>query len=110
MSEHLPSQTSTSTNGGKKLFMQNCASCHGIRKELTAPALAGVDSRIPDKQLLFAWIRNNQKVLKSGNPYFNELYKTYNKIPMPAFPQLTDADIQSILDYIGEESKKGPIP
>ena len=32
---------------GKQLFQQNCASCHSITKDLTGPALAGVEERGP---------------------------------------------------------------
>ena len=91
---------------GKKLFLNNCAICHALHKNLTGPGLAGITSRVTDKQVLFDWIRNNQKVLKSGDPYFNSLYEAYCKIPMPAFPHLSDEDIQLILDYIEMEQSR----
>ena len=88
---------------GRTLFLQKCASCHAINKQLVGPALAGIQSRVSDRNLLVAWIRNNREVLKSGNAYFNELYKEYNKTPMNLFPQLTDSEIESILNYITED-------
>lgn len=93
-----------SSNGidGKVLFANNCASCHAISKRLTGPALAGVTSRI-DKKLLHDWIHNSTKVLKSGNKYFNNLYKEYDKISMTSFPALTDEEIDAILQYISVE-------
>src|SRR3954467_2071053 len=45
---------------GQALFSANCASCHAVNKELTGPALAGVEGRWGDKKKLHAWIRNNQ--------------------------------------------------
>jgi cytochrome c2 len=30
---------------GQALFSSNCASCHAIKKDLTGPALAGVEER-----------------------------------------------------------------
>ena len=95
---------------GKKIFARNCASCHHVFKQLSGPALSGVSERHPDKQLLFNWIRNSQRVLKSNNPYFQNLFIQYNKISMPAFPQLTDEDIQLILDYIQAEEKNPSRP
>src|SRR6478735_11944803 len=77
---------------GKALFMSNCASCHGVNKALVGPALMGVEERIPDKKLLHDWIRNNNKVLASGNVYFNNLFAQYNKAPMNMFPNFSDAE------------------
>jgi len=67
---------------------------------ITGPALKGVTDRVPDKKLLHDWIKNNQKVLASGNPYFNGLYSQYNKTAMNLFPTLTDGEIDAILKYV----------
>lgn len=85
---------------GKALFNSKCASCHAINKQITGPALAGIEQRVPDKKKLHAWIKNNQAVLKTGDPYFTALYEQYNKSPMNLFPELEDADIDNILAYI----------
>jgi len=87
---------------GKALFSQNCASCHAIDKKLTGPALLGVDERWPNKKNLYAWIKNNQSFLKTGDPYANNLYNEFGKVQMNLFPNLTDAEIGSILKYIKE--------
>jgi cytochrome c551/c552 len=93
---------------GKALFQTNCASCHNPIKVLTGPALKGVTERVTDKALLHAWIRNNQKVLSGGNPYFTSLYNQYNKTPMNVFPTITDAEIDAILKYV--EAYQPPPP
>jgi cytochrome c2 len=94
---------------GKALFQANCASCHNPFKEVTGPALKGVTERIPDKTLLHAWIHNNQKVLGTGNKYFNNLYNQYNKTAMTVFgDQLSDKDIDAIVTYV--ETVKPPTP
>lgn len=93
---------------GKALFQSNCASCHNPVKVVTGPALQGVTTRVPDKKLLHDWIHNNQKVLASGNAYFNNLYNQFNKTPMNIFPALTDAEIDAILKYV--EEYKAPTP
>jgi hypothetical protein len=85
---------------GKSLFSQNCASCHAVNKKLTGPALAGVEDRWPDKKNLYAWIKNNQAFLKTGDAYANKLYIEYNKTAMNLFPSLADKDIDAILAYI----------
>ena len=96
----LGTTTITKAQDGKALFQSNCASCHNPFKVITGPALQGVTSRVPDKTLLHAWIHNNQKVLASGNPYFTALFNQYNKTPMNVFPDLSDKDIDAILNYI----------
>jgi mono/diheme cytochrome c family protein len=98
---------STRNTAGRTLFTQNCASCHALNKIIIGPPLAGIENRIQDKKLLIEWIRNNQKVLRSGNRYFNALLKEYNGLPMSIFTNLTEAEIQSILDYLNQS--KGPI-
>jgi len=85
---------------GKALFQTNCASCHSPIKQVLGPALKGVTERVPDKKLLHDWIKNNSKVLQSGNPYFTALYQQFNKAAMNTFPNLTDADIDDILKYV----------
>lgn len=86
---------------GKTLFKSKCASCHSVDKDLTGPALKGMLDRVGgDKDLLFAWIRNNKKVLASGNKYYNDLYKKWNQASMNLYPELTDADLEAILEYV----------
>lgn len=106
---------------GKALFQANCASCHAINKQLTGPALAGVEDRWPNKADLYAWIKNNQAFLKTGNKYANDLLKQYNNTAMNVFTNLEDKDIDAILAYIksvpatpaptgGPTPPGGPIP
>src|ERR1700748_1375119 len=91
---------------GKALFQTNCASCHNPVRKILGPALQGVTQRVPDKKLLYDWIHNNQKVLASGNQDFNTLYNDYNKTAMNVFPNLSDAEIGAILNYV--ETYKAP--
>ncbi len=86
---------------GKALFSANCASCHAVNKDLTGPALAGVEGRWGgDRKKLHAWIRNSTAFLKTGDKYANELYLKYNKVQMSVFTGLSDPEIDAILDYV----------
>ena len=87
-------------NAGKALFSSNCASCHNPLKDGTGPALHGVTERVPDRAKLHAWIKNNQAVLASGDPYFTKLFNERNKTPMNTFTSLSDADVDNILAYV----------
>lgn len=102
----IPVARAADPGAGKTLFQQNCASCHNVHKKLTGPALAGVEERWPDKQLLHQWIRNSAAVLATGDKYANDLFNQYNKLPMTAFPALKDEDIDNILAYVAQEQSK----
>ncbi len=90
---------------GQTLFQTNCQRCHLIDKKMTGPALMDVQSRWTDSTHLYAWIRNSQAFLATGDKYANDLYKQYNSI-MPAFPQFKDQDIADILYYIKVEGER----
>ncbi|UAY53890.1 c-type cytochrome [Arachidicoccus terrestris] len=97
---------------GKALFTANCASCHSVHKDMTGPALAGVESRWPDRAHIIAWVHNSSKVLSSGDKYANTLFEKWNKTPMTHFEGLlSDDDVNAILDYVKvEEAKKTAAP
>lgn len=97
---------SSSAQDGKALFNTNCASCHAIDKNLTGPALRGVEDRWADKELLHEWIHNSSAVIAKGDPYAVNLFNEYGKVTMPGFPQLSTAEIDAILSYV--ESAPAP--
>jgi mono/diheme cytochrome c family protein len=99
----------TPLEAGKKLFSENCKSCHHVFVELTGPALMGSDIKMPDKELLYEFIRNNQKVLASGNCYYNFLYNKWNKTAMNNFSAFSYDDIDNIYKYIHHEVEKAGI-
>ena len=109
-SQDVPSDEAA-VAAGKKLFGLNCKSCHALNKKLIGPALAGVTGRY-DTPWLIKWIRNNNELIKSGDPQAVALYDKY-KLDMTIFPSLSDADILNILAYTdaGEPSdpEKGKI-
>ncbi len=99
--------TVSAQEDGKTLFANNCAACHNPIKDGTGPALQGVTQRVPEKKKLYAWIRNNNAVLASGDPYFTKLFNERNKTPMNLFTGLTDPQIDAILNYV--ETYKAPV-
>lgn len=100
---------------GKKIFNDNCATCHGIEKDLTGMGLLYTTDRMKKIDpyyplLLNAWVRDNQAVLASGHPYFNYIYNKWNKTPMNVFPNMTDGEIGSIFNYIDHVKRNGRYP
>jgi cytochrome c2 len=84
---------------GKKLFYAKCASCHMVNKDMTGPALKGVEDRWPDKEKLYAFIRNSEEVIRNDK-YARELWLEWNQTAMLPHPDLKDEDIAAILGYI----------
>jgi len=75
-----------------------------VNKELTGPALKGVEDRWPDKEKMYAFIRNSEEVI-SKDKYARDLWLQYNQTMMNKHPDLTDDDIKSILGYIKSVSE-----
>jgi mono/diheme cytochrome c family protein len=86
---------------GYKLFEANCASCHALKHKLIGPALAGVvDKYKEDYDWLIAFTKNNQKLIKSGDPRAKAIYEEYNGAAMNIFENLSERQVLSILSYI----------
>ncbi|GGE04626.1 cytochrome c [Psychroflexus salis] len=94
---------------GKELFNSLCAACHKPYKKAIGPALHGVvDKYDGDFEWLYAWIKNSQDLIKSGDSRAIAIYEEYNKVAMNAFPQLNNQDIDNILAYV-EQPKPEPV-
>jgi mono/diheme cytochrome c family protein len=90
---------------GKALFQEKCAACHHPINNATGPALMGAEEKAPNKKILYEWVRNSQKVLASGDKYYNSLYQEYGKTAMSAFSNLTDKEIEAIFLYLRHYKK-----
>jgi mono/diheme cytochrome c family protein len=99
----------TLSSPGKTIFQQNCQSCHSLDKRLSGPALRGITERGPwtDKTNIYKWVQNPAAFIAT-TPYTKALHKEYGQI-MPSFPQLSQKDIDEILDYITEASRPMPV-
>jgi mono/diheme cytochrome c family protein len=102
-----------SAQDGKQLFQANCQSCHAINKVVVGPALEGLESRGPwsDRKELYKWIHNPPGYMAT-NAYAKQLHEQYGSL-MPPFPQLSEKDIDAIVDYIDKAAadlNKAPAP
>ncbi len=85
---------------GKVLFRAHCASCHfATTKRSTGPGLNGALDRIPGGNWKYEFIRNPDSVIKSGDGYAVAIFEESNKMQHGKFPQLTNEEIDAILDY-----------
>ena len=93
---------------GKTIFTSRCAACHNVNKKLTGPALAGVDQR-HEIDWIIRFVQSSQTVIKGGDAKAIALYETFNKITMPDHPDLTAANIKSVVEYIKSETRTAAV-
>lgn len=86
---------------GESLYKANCAACHKLDKKATGPALRGVADKY-EQEWLYAWIKDSQGLIKSGDSKANEIFAANNNAVMTSFPQLSDADVNNILAYTSQ--------
>ncbi|MBC8346112.1 MAG: c-type cytochrome [Candidatus Marinimicrobia bacterium] len=87
-------------------FKQNCASCHSIGGgRLTGPDLKNVHLR-KDESWIKNFISDPQTIINSGDVYARELLSDSRGVIMPKVGGLTPFIIQSLFDFIKEESAK----
>ena len=101
-----PAATTAVTQGGdpvkgKEIFNANCAACHKLDAKATGPALRGIGTKY-EKAWFYKWIHNSADLIKSGDAQAIKVYEENNKVPMSAFPQLSEADIDNIIAYTME--------
>lgn len=96
---------------GKALFNSNCASCHAINKKLTGPPLADFTKRGPwgDRKEVYKWIHNPLSYIEK-DAYTKALKDEYNGIIMTPFPNLSEKDIDAIVDYIDKAAAAASQP
>ncbi|MQP25309.1 c-type cytochrome [Flavobacterium sp. LMO8] len=92
---------------GKELFNTNCAACHKLDGKATGPALRDVAAKY-DKEWLYKWIKNSGELIKSGDAQAVKVFNENNKVPMTAFPQLSNEDVDNILAYTSEPAPAAP--
>jgi hypothetical protein len=90
----------------RSLLANECKNCHSIFRDGTGPALSGVEKRIPDRNLIKHFIWNPAR-LAMTNEYFRCEHSKRGSI-MPAFPILTESEIDDLLDYIRQEELLHP--
>jgi mono/diheme cytochrome c family protein len=94
---------------GDNLFKNNCAQCHAVNDKVVGPALAGITQRRSISWLI-PWVKNSSKVVASGDEYAVKLFADYGKQQMPAFPQLSDKEIKSIVAWVKSQAGGAPSP
>jgi cytochrome c551/c552 len=90
--------TTTSSIDGEQLFKINCNQCHKANENFNGPALKDAASRWTDKTLLYEFVKNSQQVI-AKDAYAKALFTKWNETVMQPFPQITNNEIDAILNY-----------
>ena len=94
------------SSNGEALFKANCASCHKPDKQYVGPALKGARDREPSKGWHYEWIRN-ATAMAMTDPYAKKLKDQMGGVVMTSFPDLSNSDIDAILDYADNFKEPG---
>lgn len=95
---------------GKKLFAENCATCHKLGEDLIGPNLVGVlDRRKPEWVKNF--IKNSARMIEQGDADAKAVYEKYNKVAMTAFEGvIPEAGIDALISYLKVAQPEAPPP
>ena len=106
MSFSMLMSSTSFANDGQKLFETNCSACHKVTDQRgVGPGLAGITEK-REKEWLLKWITNSGELIASGDEDAISIFEEYSKSPMPAFPQLSEGEITSIIDYLGSAKEE----
>lgn len=106
----LLSAKTTFPPDGEELFEGHCTDCHArdLRKNSIGPALGNLHLQ-RERTWLIKFIYDSQTLIQNGDKLANCVYKTHSKKLMPAFRHLEKPEIEAILDYLEQESKRQKI-
>ncbi len=97
---------------GEKLFRTRCSACHtigggdllGPNKEKLGPDLFAITQK-RELSWLIRFMKEPDKMFEEKDPLSMALLEAYDNVPMPNL-SLSDADIEQLLVYMEEESRR----
>jgi cytochrome c2 len=103
-----PNADITVMRAGERLFHKNmCSGCHHTNQVDNAigPALGGITSR-RRKEWIYSFTRNSEQMINDGDSTAISIFKEYLGRAMLLYPDLTDAELDSIYSFIEAEYKR----
>ena len=98
---------------GEKIFKGNCASCHKPDAKLTGPALKGAKAKWEGKGDIYAWVKNSQAYLKTGNEMATKIWEEFKPTimtPVALQKEEIDAAFYYIENYAPKVAPPPPPP
>lgn len=101
----ISSQALADIAKGKKLFTDRCSSCHGALGAGDGPVAATLPPEMKPRNL-----QSKERKFATNDAKFMELLKKGGaavglNVLMPQQPDLSDADLQSIIEYVNTLKK-----
>jgi cytochrome c oxidase cbb3-type subunit 3 len=95
---------------GKKLFTENCVTCHKLGEDMIGPNLVGVlDRRKPE--WVKSFIKNSSRMIEQGDADAKAVFEKYNKVAMTIFEgTIPDAGIDALVSYLKVAQPDAPPP
>jgi mono/diheme cytochrome c family protein len=94
---------------GEAIFNGNCKVCHNPGADkVIGPGLKDITKR-RDIAWLTKWVKNPNGVIASGDEYAVNLYNSYNKTQMTAFPAYGEKEVKDIVAYINKFNTAAPV-
>jgi cytochrome c2 len=87
---------------GQELFERKCAACHSLRNTRVGPTLECISDKRSDEWMA-SFIRNSRALIESGDADAVSVFQEFNEIPMPRFPNLSDYEMNLLLNYLRED-------
>jgi mono/diheme cytochrome c family protein len=98
---------------GEGLFKAKCATCHAVFKNGTGPKLYEARKRWEDAgegEFIYEWVRNNGALRASGKSQRAlEVFQEYKGSVMSIFADLSDEQINSILDWVDSQDPNAAV-
>jgi len=99
----------TNAQEGESIFNSKCATCHAPHKDMTGPKLFEVRQKWEEggamEGSIYQWVKNWQ-VAAATDPYAKEV-STWAPSAMTLFADLTNEQIDAVLDYVDEQPLPG---
>ena len=93
---------------GKKLFYQNCATCHNVFSDMSGPKLYKVRDKWKNEgakeNSVYQWVQNWQKAVVE-DPYAEQISRL-TPTAMTTFEHLSFAEIDAIFNFVDEQKKE----
>jgi glucose/arabinose dehydrogenase/cytochrome c2 len=102
----IPADSATIAKG-ESLFNQYCGGCHNFRQDGMGPQLGGATTKLSVKWLQ-QFIKDPQRVIKSGDAHAQQLYKKY-KVAMPSFASLKNDEVNAVIAFLDTHKQLGQI-
>lgn len=94
---------------GEALYKANCSNCHKPDENYIGPELKGAREREPEKGWVYKWVKN-ATAMAFSDPYATKLREKFGGMVMTSFPNLSNDDIDAILNWADAYQKPGAAP